>query len=90
MLTNEKGAILELSVAERKMIRWKCNRTRLDMIKNEVIRNKVKVKPVCDKMRETRLRWFDHVKMSVAAHVRRCQMINFLECGRSWGRREKS
>jgi len=30
-------------------------------------------------MRETRPRWFDHVKRSVDAPVRRCEMINIPE-----------
>jgi len=41
-----------------------------------VIRDLVKVVPIEDKMRETRLRWFDHVKRSVDASVRSCERIN--------------
>ena len=39
-----------------------CGHTRKDKIRNEVIRNKVWVVPIEEKMRETRLRWFDHVR----------------------------
>ena len=38
------------------MIRWMCGHTRLDKIKNEVIRNKIGVASTEDKMREARLR----------------------------------
>ena len=37
------------------MIHWMFNHTRLDRIINEVIRNKVGVAPIEDKMREVRL-----------------------------------
>ena len=45
-----------------RMIWWMSGYTRLDRIKNEVIRDKVKVTPIEDKMREYRLRWFGNVK----------------------------
>jgi len=35
---------------------------RLDRITNELIREKERVAPIEDKMREIRLRWFGHVK----------------------------
>ena len=41
-----------------------------------VIRSLAEVAPIEEKLRETRLRWFSHVKMrSMAAPVRRCEMI---------------
>jgi len=43
-------------VMEMRMIRWMCEFTRLDRIKNEVIRKKVAVGPIEEKLRETRLR----------------------------------
>jgi len=49
-----------------------CDFTRLNRIRNGVIRYLAKVAPIEEKMRESRLRWFDHVKRrSVAALVRR-------------------
>jgi len=69
-----------LIVTEMRMIRWMCGYKRMDKIRNEVIRDLVKLAPIEDKMRKNRIRWFDHVKRrSVDAPVRRCQRINILE-----------
>ena len=63
-------------VAEMRMIRWMCGLTRLDRIRNEVTRSLVEVAPIEEKLRETRLRWFGHVKRrSVADPVRKCEMF---------------
>jgi len=67
-----------------------CGYTRMDRIRNEVIRYVVKVAPIEDKMRETRLRWFGHVKRSVDASVRRCARINIPEGKREKGQPKKS
>ena len=49
------------------------------------------VAPLEDKLRETRLRWFGHVKRnSVDAPVRRCEAINLLHCKRGRGRLKMS
>jgi len=67
------------------MIRWICGYTRIDRIRNRVIRDLVKVAPIKDKMREIRLRLFGHVKRrSMDAPVRRYQRINIPE-----GKRER-
>jgi len=58
----KKTQVQRLMVAEVRMIRWMCGHTRLDKIKNVVIRERVGVAPLEDKLRETRLRWFGHVK----------------------------
>jgi len=39
-----------------------CGYTRLDRIRNGVIREKARVAPIEEKMRETTLRWFGHAK----------------------------
>jgi len=57
-------------VEEMRIIRRICGHIRLDRIRNEVIRNKAKVTPIEYKMRETKIKWFDHVKRkSVEAPV---------------------
>ena len=61
--------------------------TRLDRIRNEMIRNKVEVALIKEKLRKIRLRWFEHVKMSsVNAPVQRCDAINLIHCRRELGR----
>ena len=65
--------------------------TRLDRIRNEVIRDRVKVVPIEDKIRESRLRWFGHVKRRrVDAPIRRCETINIPVGFRGKGRPKKS
>ncbi|KAG5597751.1 hypothetical protein H5410_038983 [Solanum commersonii] len=58
--------VQKMQVAEMRMLRWMCGHTRRDKIRNEVIREKVGVASVVDKLREARLRWFGHMK-------RRCE-----------------
>jgi len=80
-----------LMLAEMRMISWMCGYTRINRIRNGVIRNLVKVAPIEDKMTETRLQWFDHVKRrSVDAPVRRCKMINIPKGKRGRERPKKS
>ena len=52
-----------------------CGYIKIDRIRNWVIRDLVKVAPIDDKMRETRLRWFGHVKRRSVKLVRRCERI---------------
>jgi len=71
-----------------RMIRWMCGYTRLDRIRNVVIRKRAAIK---DKLRETRLRWFDHVKRRSGNElVRKCEKISLLGCVRGGGRPKKS
>ena len=78
-------------VAEMKMVRWMCDFTRLDRVKNCVIRDLAKAAPLEEKMRESRLRWFGHMKMrSMAAPVRRCELIDLPDGKRGRGRLKKS
>ena len=50
-----------LGVAEMRMLRWMCGKTRKDRVRNEDIRSQVGVAPIEGKMREHRLRWFGHI-----------------------------
>ena len=78
-------------VAEMRMVRWMCGFTRLDRKRNEEIRSLAEVAPIEEKMRESRLRWFGHVKRrSVVAPVRRCELINPPGGKRGRGRPKKS
>ena len=52
----------------------------MDRIRNEMIRGKVEVAAIEDKMWETRFRWFDHVKRSENIPVRMCETINLSRC----------
>ena len=51
----KKTQVQRLMVAEMKMIGWMCGYMRIYRIRNGVIRDLVKVAPIGDKMRETRL-----------------------------------
>ncbi|KAL6495708.1 hypothetical protein OROGR_030271 [Orobanche gracilis] len=51
-----------MNVAEMRMLRWMCGHTKKDRLRNEVIREKVRVASIEDKMMENRLRWFGHVR----------------------------
>jgi len=63
----------------------------MDRIRNEVIRHIVKMTLIEDKMRETRLRWFCHMKKrSVDAPVWRCEKINIPEARRGKRQLKKS
>ena len=87
----KKTQVQRLMVAEIKIIRWMYGYTRMDRIRNGVIRDLVKVTPIEDKMREIRLRWFGHVKSrSMDAVLRICERTNIPEDKRGRGRPKKS
>jgi len=62
-----------------------CGYTRLDRIRNAVIKERVGVASLEEKLRETILTWFGHVKRSVNAPMQRCEAINLLYCRRGRG-----
>ena len=43
------------------MLRWMCDNTRRDKVRNENIHTKIDVASIEEKMRENRLRWLGHV-----------------------------
>ncbi|XP_070004261.1 uncharacterized protein [Nicotiana sylvestris] len=68
--------VQKMRVAEMRMLRWICGYTRRNRIKNEAIRDRVRVASVEDKMQESRLRWFGQVRRrNINAHVRRCERL---------------
>jgi len=68
-----------------------CGHTRLDKIRNEVIRGKIVVATIEDKIREVRLRWFGHIRRrSINVLVRRCEKLDRPDYRRSRGRTKKS
>ncbi|KAL6498008.1 hypothetical protein OROGR_028405 [Orobanche gracilis] len=54
--------VQKMNVAEMRMLRWMCGHTKKYRLRNEVIREKVRVASIEDKMMENRLRWFGHVR----------------------------
>ncbi|KAL6557565.1 hypothetical protein OROMI_017915 [Orobanche minor] len=54
--------VQKMNVAEMRMLRWMCGHTKKDRLRNEMIREKVIVASIEDKMMENRLRWFGHVR----------------------------
>lgn len=66
-----------------------CSHTRFDKIRNEMIRDKVYMAPIEDKMRENRLKWFGHVKRSIDVPVKSCETINLSKFRRGKGQPKK-
>jgi len=50
------------------MIRGTCSYTKLNKIRNEVIKGKIGVATIEDKIREAKLRWFDHIRRRSMEH----------------------
>ncbi|XP_070040431.1 uncharacterized protein [Nicotiana tomentosiformis] len=73
------------------ILRWMCGHTMKDKIRNEVIRGKVGVASVEDKLRESWLRWFGRVKRrDINAPVRRCEGLSMVGLRRGRERPKKS
>ncbi|KAM3286480.1 hypothetical protein P3S67_025279 [Capsicum chacoense] len=82
--------IQRLKVAEMRMLRWMCGLTIGNRVRNEIIRKKVGVTSVEDKMTEGRLRWFGHVMgRSTDAPVRGCERLALDGFRRDRGRPKK-
>ncbi|PKA52703.1 ataxia telangiectasia mutated family protein [Apostasia shenzhenica] len=74
-----------------RMLRWMCGYTRKDRMRNEHIRKKVGVAPIEDKLREIRLRWFEHLnRRSIEAPVRKIELLDFTHVQRGRGRPKKT
>ncbi|KAF3651798.1 putative pre-mRNA-processing factor 6-like [Capsicum annuum] len=82
--------IQKLKVAEMRMLCWMCGLSKGDRVRNEIIRDKVRVASVEDKMREGRLRWFGHVmRRDADVPVRRCERPALDDFRRRRGRPKK-
>ena len=58
------------------MLRWMCDQTMMNRIKNQKFREKLGVPPISAKMRENKLRLFGHVhRKPFDALVRRIESI---------------
>ena len=65
-----------MKVTEMRMLRWMCDHTLLDRIRNHEFREKLGITPISAKMRKNRLKWFGHVQRNTLdAHVRRTENI---------------
>jgi len=72
-----------MRVAEMRMIRLMCGLTRFDNIRNKVIKGKIGVASIKDKMRD--IRWFGHIIRSMDAPMRRCKHFDHLYHKKSRG-----
>jgi hypothetical protein len=54
--------VQQLSVAEIHMLRWICDNTRRDRVRNDDIRERLGVAPVEKKLVQHRVRWFEHIQ----------------------------
>ncbi|KAL6507772.1 hypothetical protein OROGR_023967 [Orobanche gracilis] len=83
--------VQKMNVAEMRMLRWMCGHTKKDRLRNEVIREKVRVASIEDKMMENRLRWFGHVRRRpVDAPVRRLESWRTINTVKGRGRPKKT
>ena len=69
-----KKQVEEMEVAEMKMLRFAVGVTRKDKIGNEYIRGTIKVERLAIKMRESRLRWYGHVRRRDQEYIERKMM----------------
>ncbi|KAL6494468.1 hypothetical protein OROGR_031268 [Orobanche gracilis] len=83
--------VQKMNVAEIRMLRWMCGHTKKDRLRNEVIREKVRVASIEDKMMENRLRWFGHVRRRpVDAPLRRLESWRTINIVKGRGRPKKT
>ena len=70
----KKAQEKKLKVAEMRMLRWMCEVTKLDKIRNERIRGTTKVGEITKKVQERRLKWYGHVMRREEHYVGRRAM----------------
>ena len=75
----------KVGVVEMRMLRWMCDNTRQDKIRNDVIWKKIGVAPIEEKITKNQLKWFGHVqRRSQKAPIRRMNGMTFNQ-----GKRER-
>ena len=73
------------------MLRWMCDNTRRDKVRNENICTKIGITSIEEKMRDNRLRWFGHVRRRPTdVSVRRVERIKLGQVKRAQGRPKKT
>ena len=63
-----------LDATEMRMLRWACGITLKDRVRNEHIRGSLKIAPVSMKIKESRLRWYGHLRRREDEHPTRLMM----------------
>lgn len=58
----KKQHLHKMTVADMRMLRWRCGKTRIDRIRDACFREHLGVASIGQKLREICLRWFQHVK----------------------------
>jgi hypothetical protein len=54
--------VQNMRVAEMRMLRWICGHKRKDRIRNDDIRNKLRIASIQKNLVQHRLRWFSHIQ----------------------------
>ena len=69
-----------------RMLRWMCEVTKLDKIRNERIRGTTKVGEITKKLQERRLKWYRQVMRRVEHYIGRRAMVMKVQGSRKRGR----
>jgi len=86
----ERSHLRRIKVVEMRMIHWICCHARLDKIKNEVIRWKIRVASLEDRTREARLHWSGHMRgRSMHSPANGCEKLDRTDYRRSRGSRRR-
>jgi hypothetical protein len=60
--STKRRHVQQLSVVEMRMLRWICDHTRRDRVRNDDIRERLEVAPIEKKLMQHHLRWFGHMQ----------------------------